>query len=161
LIPVYKEISADLKTPVSAYLQLAKGAKYSFLLESVEGEEKIARFSFAARNPQIILQTKGRSAKITRIDQGRSRTKTHGFHKSPLELIREILKEYQFVNVPGLPRFCGGLVGYVSYDTARFFERLPDKTKDDLKLPDILMVLAKDLVIFDHRSQRIKVISCA
>lgn len=80
---------------------------------------------------------------------------------TPLAFIRETLKKYRFINIPGLPRFCGGLVGYLSYDIVRFFERLPDKTKDDLKVPDMLLAMAKDIVIFDHLNHKIKVVSCA
>ena len=69
------------------------------------------------------------------------------------------MAQYKFVNIPGLPRFCGGLVGYLGYDVVRFFERLPDQPKDDLQLPDVLFVLAKDLVIFDHINHKMKVVS--
>src|SRR6185503_5127808 len=160
LIPVYKEIVADLETPVSAYLQIARGAKYSFLLESVEGEEKIARFSFLAKNPDLILTTKNKTATITR-PNGKSSFQSRPITDNPLNFIRDILKEYKFVNLPQLPRFCGGMVGFASYDIVRFFERLPNKTKDDTQLPDMIFVLAKDLLIFDHRNHKIKILSCA
>lgn len=160
LIPVYKEITGDLDTPVSAYMKLAKTAKFSFLLESVEGEEKVARFSFLAKNPELILQSKGNEATITRFEGGKSKIEKKQIVQSPLEFIREILSPYRFVQVSGLPRFCGGMVGFISYDTVRFFEKLPHATKDDLKLPDTLLVLAKNLVIFDHRNHKIKVLNC-
>ncbi len=161
LIPVYKEILGDLETPVSAYFKMTEKAKYSFLLESVEGEEKVARFSFIARNPELIFQTKDNKAKITRFDKGKATVESRTIEDTPLSFIREILGKYKFVNIPELPRFCGGMVGYVSYDVVRFFEKLPNETIDDLKIPDTLMVLAKDLVIFDHLNHKIKVVSCA
>jgi len=161
LIPVYKETLADLETPVSAYRKLADQATYSFLLESVEGEEKVARFSFLAKDPELILQTKGKEATITYIHGQKKRVEKKSINNTPLTFIREILSRYRFVQLEGLPRFCGGLVGYLSYDIVRFFERLPQKTKDDLKLPDCLLVLAKNLVIFDHLSHKIKILSCA
>ena len=160
LIPVYKEILGDLETPVSAYYKIAQSARYSFLLESVEGEEKVARFSFLAKDPDLILQTKDGSAQITRFEKNKPRTEYYAVKDSPLSFIRSILNQYQFVDIPGLPRFCGGMVGYLSYDVVRFFEKLPRKTSDDLKLPDALLMLAKHLVIFDHRNHKIKVVSC-
>jgi anthranilate synthase component 1 len=160
LIPVYEEIAAGLETPVSAYMKIAPKATYSFLLESVEGEAKIARYSFVACNPELVFETKGRQAKITRFKKGKPVVEKTTIQKTPFDFVRQILKPYQFVNLPGLPRFCGGLVGYVAYDVARFFERLPDRTKDDLNLPDVLLVLAKEIIIFDHLHHKIKIISC-
>ncbi|MBF0384684.1 MAG: anthranilate synthase component I [Candidatus Omnitrophica bacterium] len=158
LIPVYAEILGDLETPVSAYFKTCQKAKYSFLLESVEGEEKVARFSFLAKDPELILRTKGKKAIITYGKTGKSEEKT--FKHNPLELVEEVLSAYRFVNIPELPMFCGGMVGFMSYDAVRFFEKLPQKTIDDLNLPDTIFVLTKDFVVFDHRSHRIKVINC-
>ncbi|MCK5178454.1 MAG: anthranilate synthase component I, partial [Candidatus Omnitrophica bacterium] len=160
LIPVYKEVLGDLETPVSAYFKIAHKAKYSFLLESVEGEEKVARFSFLAKDPELIFQTKHNAVKISRLSKGKMVQESHKIKDTPLSFIRQILKKYKFVNIPQLPRFCGGLVGYLSYDVVKFFEKLPNKTKDDLKLPDTLLVLAKSLVIFDHLNHNIKVVQC-
>jgi len=161
LIPVYREISGDLETPVSAYFKVAGKSKYSFLLESVEGEEKVARFSFLARDPEVVIQSKGGAVKIIRHATGKPVAQTAKVKDTPLSFIRDILKQYKFVTLPGLPRFCGGLVGYLGYDIVRFFEKLPHTTKDDLKLPDTYLILAKDLVIFDHINHKMKVISCA
>lgn len=161
LIPVYREIPGDLETPVSAYFKIAGKSKYSFLLESVEGEEKVARFSFLARDPEVVIQSKGGEVKITRHATGTPVTRTTKVQDTPLAFIRDILKQYKFVALPGLPRFSGGLVGYLGYDIVRFFEKLPHTTKDDLKLPDTCLVLARDLVIFDHINHTMKVISCA
>ena len=160
LIPVYKEILGDLETPVSAYFKIAHKAKYSFLLESVEGEEKVARFSFLAKDPELIFQTKHDSVTISRLSKGEMIRESHKIEDTPLSFIRKILKKYKSVNIPQLPRFCGGLVGYLSYDVVKFFEKLPFKTKDDLKLPDTLLVLAKSLIIFDHLNHNIKVVQC-
>ena len=77
LIPVYREVLGDLETPVSAYFKLAHGAKYSFLLESVEGEEKVARFSFLAKDPELVFQAKHDTVTITRLHKGRTRRETH------------------------------------------------------------------------------------
>ena len=160
LIPVYKQVPGDLETPVSAYYKLAACRAYSFLLESVEGEEKIARYSFIARDPELVFTSKAHKARILRFVKGRQTSEKISFSGSPLSVVRGLMKDYRAVDVAGLPRFYGGMVGYLSYDCVRFFERLPDKTTDDLGLPDICLALAKNLVVFDHRHHTIKVVSC-
>lgn len=161
LIPVYKEILGDMETPVSAYLRLSKGSKYSFLLESVEGQEKVARYSFIARSPELVVRSKGRDAQIIRLSKGKTIQETRIVQDSPLTLVREIMARFKFVAVPQLPVFCGGMVGFLSYDCVRFFERLPEKAKDVLNMADMVFVMAKELVIFDHLHHKIKVIVCA
>ncbi len=158
LIPVYKEILADLETPVSAFLKIAEG-DYSFLLESVEEQERIGRFSFLASQPALIFESKEKTIKI--LDRVKSKTRIFKTDSHPFAEIKKIMNSYRFVNLAGLPRFCGGLVGYIGYDCVRFFEKLPKQTKDDLKLPDCLLMLAKDILIFDHIQRKIKIISCA
>ena len=114
LVPVYREIVADLETPVSAFLKINQGG-YSFLLESVEGGEQLARYSFIGTEPYRILTTRGED-------------KT-----DPLPLIAEELDKYQVVAVDGLPKFCGGAVGYLSYETVTRFEDLPSPEKDPIR----------------------------
>ncbi len=160
LIPVYKEIVADMDTPVSAFFKIAQDAKYSFLLESVEGEEKVARFSFLARNPELVFQSKGSIVRIMKSRNGKEFYEELDIDETPLSIIRKILQRYKFVNIPQLPRFCGGMVGYFSYEVVRFFEKLPEKVKDDLNLPDVFLMLAKDILIFDHLNHKIKVVCC-
>ena len=160
LIPVYREIPGDLETPVSAYYKLAGHSAYSFVLESVEGEEKVARYSFIARDPELVFTSHGHEGRILRLVKGQHKPEKISFSGSPLSVVRELMKDYQAVEIQGLPRFYGGMVGYLSYDCVRFFERLPDETPDDLKLPDICLGLAKNLVVFDHRHHTIKVVSC-
>ncbi len=160
LIPVYREILGDLETPVSVYSKLCAKARYSFLLESVEGEEKIARYSFIARDPELVLTSFGRKVTIQEKTVQGFTTREQNFQQSPLEIVRDIMRAFKFVPNANLPGFCGGLVGTIGYDTVRFFERLPNQPPDDLKLPDICLVLAKDLVIFDHRHHKILLISC-
>lgn len=160
IIPVYKEILGDLETPVSAYFKLAKDERYAFLLESVEGGEKFARFSFIARRPQLVLRCKGQHAEILRLTKGKWTKEARSFQSSPLSIVRELTQDFQAVSIPQLPRFYGGMVGYLSYDCVRFFERLPDTSTDDLKLDDVVLMQANDLVIFDHRHHTIKVVSC-
>ncbi|MDP2938981.1 MAG: anthranilate synthase component I [Candidatus Omnitrophota bacterium] len=159
LIPIFREILADMETPVSSFLKISQASDYAFLLESVEGQEKIARFSFLATNPSMIFKNKGRQIQIFK--GNKLNGKKILLNKDPLDYIKDIMSQYRFVNVKGLPRFCGGMVGYIGYDTVRFFEKLPDKNPDDLNLPDILLILADNLLIFDHLNHKIKIVSLA
>jgi anthranilate synthase component 1 len=161
LIPIYEEILGDLETPVSAYLKLAHQSKYAILLESVEGGEKVCRYSFLAKDPEFVFKSKGNQAQIITFTSGKEKTKKYPMSQTPLDEIKKIMSQYIFVNVKGLPKFCGGFIGYMGYDTVRFFENLPDKPKDDLKLEDMILALVKDLVIFDHLNHKIKIVSCA
>jgi len=155
LIPVYREILADLETPLSAFLKLKD--KRCFLFESVEGGEKWARYSFIGSNPSVIIEGSGLELTITR---GKKKEKVRA-EKDPLEIISAELKKYKPVIVPELPRFFGGFVGYIGYDTVRYFEELPDKNRKGLDLPDIFLMLTDTLVVFDNLTHKIKVISNA
>jgi anthranilate synthase component 1 len=148
LVPVYREVTADLETPVSAYLKVARG-KHSFLLESVEGGERLARYSFIGTEPYRVLRT-GPSA-VTGQWQG-----------DPLVPIEEELRRFQVVPVAGLPRFHGGAVGYLAYDVVRYFEpRVPPATADPLGLPEAVFMFTDTLLVFDHLQHNIKVVSHA
>ena len=142
LVPVYREIRADLETPVSAYLKIARG-NYSFLLESVEGGERLARYSFIGTEPSLVIST-GRHQPV-----------------DPLTLIENEFQRFKPVPVEGLPRFHGGMVGYLSYEVASYFEELPSPDKDTLGLPESVMMLADTLLIFDHLTHKIKAVSHA
>jgi len=154
LIPVYTEILADFETPLSAFAKIDKG-NYSFLLESVEGGERIARYSFLGSSPSLIFSSKGSKIELK---EGKI-SKSFTTKDDPIEELKNILKRYRFVKVKGLPRFCGGLVGYLGYDMVRFIEKLPAKNADDLKFPDSVFMLTDTLVIFDHVDRKIKVVS--
>ncbi|MEI8176427.1 MAG: anthranilate synthase component I [Candidatus Omnitrophota bacterium] len=163
IIPIYRELSADIDTPVSCFLKIDNG-KPSYLLESVEGGEKIARYSFLGTDPEVIIKSKGRSIEIISAKTGtRQKPSVRRFEckKDPLEEIRTLMKGYRFVAVKGLPRFCGGFVGYFGYDMVRFFERLPDTNTDDLRCPDSIFMLTDTILIFDHVDHTIKVVSNA
>ena len=157
LIPVYKEILADLDTPVSAYMKIS-GGEYSFLLESVEGGEKWARYSFLGCDPAVVVTSKGRN--ITISENGKSQEKQIE-SGTPLIAIKEILARYNPVTVPGLPRFSGGAVGFISYDMVRYFEALPEDTLDDLNVPDSQFIITDTMLVFDNVSQTIKIVSNA
>jgi len=151
LIPVYREILADTLTPVSAFQKIGKG--YSYLLESVEGQEKIARFSFIGTEPSVILRSKGKSIEVNKKGEIRKY-----LADEPLKEIEKILNNFKAAEIKGLPRFSGGLVGYMGYDMVRFFERLPDKNPDDLQIPDSIFMMADSLVIFDHPTHKVKIV---
>jgi len=157
LIPVYKEVLADLDTPVSAYMKMC-GGEYSFLLESVEGGEKWARYCFLGFDPSIIISIKGNEVVVEKNGQPKSILITKG---NPLVGLKDILARYQPVDVEGLPRFSGGAVGFVSYDMVRSFEDLPEDTMDDLQVPDARFVITDTLLIFDNVAQTIKIVSNA
>lgn len=154
LIPVYKEILADMETPVSAF-QKINGGKYSFLLESVEGGEKWARYTFLGFNPSIIFRSKGNRVEIIKNGKKEMLEATD----SPLDRLRDLMGEYKPVETDELPRFFGGAVGYLSYDMVRFFEELPDKTTDDMELYDSFFVITDTILIFDSLKQTLKVVS--
>jgi len=157
LIPVYKEILADLDTPVSAYMKIGDG-DYSFLLESVEGGEKWARYCFLGCDPAVVVSSKGRNITINENGKRQERKIDSG---TPLSAIKEILARYNPVDVPGLPRFSGGAVGFISYDMVRFFEDLPEDTLDDLNVPDSQFIITDTMLVFDNVSQTIKMVSNA
>ena len=144
LIPVYREIDADLETPVSAYLKVAR-PPYSFLLESVEGGERLARYSFIGTEPYSILRT-GPGQPDGAVD--------------PIIPIKAEMDSYKLIPLPDLPRFHGGAVGYLAYDIVRYFEpRVPEPPRDPLDLPEALFMFNDTLLVFDHLKHTIKVVS--
>ncbi len=155
LIPVYREIMADMDTPVTAFKKLDDG-HYSFLLESIEGGEKWGRYSFIGSTPSQIIRSKGDVVEI--ITDG---TTTETISKDPLNCIRTILAHYKPVEVEGLPRFLGGAVGYLGYDMVRYFENLPNNKPAGLDAYDSYFLITDTIVIFDTVSQKIKVVSNA
>ena len=156
VIPVYKEVSADLDTPVSAFLKLAS-SDYAFLLESVEGQEKIARYSFLGSSPEFIFKSKGKN--IEEINLKNNTHKRFVTKLTPLDELKKIMQHFKPVHLKSLPRFYGGLVGYMGYDVVRFFEEISDKNLDDLNLPDCVFILTDTILIFDHVNHTIKIVA--
>lgn len=155
LTPVYKEILADMETPVSAFKKIA-GGSYSFLLESVEGGERMARYSFLGSGTNLIIKSKGRSVEITR--DGADEHIELEARRDVLHILKQEFGKLSYVPDPDLPRFCGGAVGFLGYDMVRFFEDLPDSTTDDLHLPDCTFIFTDTLLIFDHVRHKIRVV---
>jgi len=158
LIPVYRACLGDLETPVSAFLKLGS-SDYAFLLESVEGGEQVGRYSFLGSQPYLVFQSKGRRVRIAGPQGEETRDLAPG--SDPLTVLKDLLLRHRFVADPELPRFCGGAVGYLSYDLVRFFEELPDGTTDDLNLPDCMLVFTDTYLIFDHLRRKILVMANA
>lgn len=155
LIPVYREILADTETPVSAALKL--GGAPSFLLESMVGGEKWARYSFLGSRPSRIIRGWDKEIEIKDSKAGIQRITT----ENPFEIIKKEIAAYKPVDVPGLPRFYGGLVGYIGYDMVRFFENIPRGRKPALKLSDLFLMSTDTVMIFDNLKGKIKVVSNA
>jgi len=140
LVPVYREIVADMETPVSAFLKINRGGN-SFLLESVEGGQRLARYSFIGTEPYRELTVWGKDK------------------SDPLNLIAEELHKYKIVPFEGLPRFAGGAVGYFSYETVCRFEKLPSPKTDSLNLPEAKFMFVDTMLVFDHITHKIKVLT--
>jgi len=155
LIPVYKEILADTYTPVTAFLKL--GGTPSFLLESVEGGKKWARYSFLGSRPEKIIKGRGNTVEVV---EGSESTQVYETD-NPIEWIKKEISAYRPVEVKGLPRFFGGLVGYIGYDMVNFFEPIEQRDKKGLGLPDFFFMLTDTMLIFDSFEQKIKVVSNA
>lgn len=155
LIPVYREIMADMDTPVSAFKKLDDG-QFSYLLESIEGGEKWGRYSFLGSTPSIIIRSKG--SLVETISDGVITKQTTA---DPLNCVKQLLAQFTPVEVDGLPRFFGGAVGYLGYDMVRHFESLTTKKPTLLNAYDSYFLITDTIVIFDTMRQKIKVVSNA
>ena len=153
-IPVFRELPADLETPVSVYLKLRDGGP-SFLLESVEKGEQVGRYSFLGVRPPLTLCAQGDQMVVGGADGAELERR----QDDPFEAVRNLLADRCPVEVPGLPRFSGGAVGYFGYDTVRFIERLPATAQRKLAIPDMVLMFSDNLVVFDHVKHRLLVIA--
>lgn len=149
LIPLYDVFSADLLTPVSAYLRMAQGARYSFLLESVEGGEKIARYTFAGAHPEEVFRYAGGACVLE------SPERIIWEERDPISFLRERMEAFRPVRLPGLPPLVAGAIGYFSYDMVRLIERLPKRLRDDVGLYDAMLMFYHGIIAFDHVQHRL------
>ena len=154
LIPVWREVLADMETPVSAFRKIAGSRANSFLLESVEGGERLARYSFLGCDPYLVFRSKGDTATITEGEAAETISLKAG-ERDPLHVLKEILDRYIYVPSPELPPFVGGAVGMIGYDTVRFFEKLPTLAKDDLGLDDCIFLFTDTLLVFDNVKHKV------
>src|SRR5579872_3285258 len=155
LVPVVKSVSADLLTPVSAFLAIAEKEPYAFLLESVERGEQIGRYTFLGVRPYMRLKARGLAIEI---DRGRRREVRRG---NVFEVVKELLGDHRPAAVPGLPPFTAGAVGYFSYDVVRQLEKIGEHAKDDLHLPDCELMFFDRLLAFDHLRHQIHIVAAA
>jgi anthranilate synthase component 1 len=152
LIPVYQELLMDLETPLSFFKRLERN-RYSFLLESVEGSERWARYSFLGTRPHKIFKARGSRVEI--LEGGKSRIL---ITDAPLAVLEELLKDNQAVPVPGVPPFFGGALGYVAYNAVEQFHDIPNSKNDPLASPDIFFLFVQTLIAFDNLKHTIKII---
>ena len=149
LVPVYDNFTADLLTPVGAYLRIAHDAKYAFLLESVEGGETIARYTFVGANPVEVFRARGRNCML---ETGGKRKQFDG---NPIEELRRLTLRFKPVRMPGLPPLISGAIGYCAYDMVRLVENIPAKGRDDMGLDDCVMMFYLGILAFDHVRHRV------
>lgn len=163
LVPVTKSVSADLLTPVSAFLSVAGNEPNAFLLESVEGGEKIGRYTFLGARPYMRLVARGNEIILDRDTRSRRRSQAvrDRFQGDPFQVVRSLLRQHRPAHVPGLPPFTAGAVGYFAYDAVRRLEKLPERAKDDLHLPDCMLMFFDRLLAFDHVRHQVHIIATA
>jgi anthranilate synthase component 1 len=148
-VPVYKKILADLLTPISAYMRLAKKSDYAFILESVEKGEQYGRYSFIGRNPLLILQSENEKTHIWQDGNWQK------YNSEFLEILRSTQQQYKAPKLNGLPHFTGGLVGFLGYESISWVEDIPIYNQDELQCPDALFMLFHEVIAFDHLQNQI------
>lgn len=151
LVPVWREIIADLETPVSVYSKVFSEGS-SCLLESVEGSARLSRYSFIAGDPFLTLKAYGTEIEVN--GDGTVARKEGNL----VDELRKIINSFRVAECPDLPRFFGGAVGYIGYDSVRRFEHLPGQPCDDLGLPDACMIFPESVIAIDHLTSKLKVI---
>src|SRR5262245_7392267 len=156
VVPVYRQLLGDSLTPVSAFCKVQEG-DWAFLFESVVGGERLGRYSFVGSGPFYRFEAFDRRV-VTQASRGPKKEATH---PDPLRLLEETLAAYRAPHVPGLPRFCGGAVGYAGYDAVRYVEHLPKPPPDDRRLPDLCFAFYDRMLIFDHINKTIAVVAHA
>ncbi len=155
LVPVVKSVSADLLTPVSAFLAIAEREPYAFLLESVERGEQIGRYTFLGVRPYMRVKAQHGTVEIER-GRKRETLRDNVFHE-----VKQLLREHRPASVPGLPPFTAGAVGYFAYDVVRQLENIGDNAKDDLSVPDAELMFFDRLLAFDHLRHQIHIVAAA
>src|SRR5579864_2735610 len=155
LVPVVKSVSADLLTPVSAFLAIAEKQSHAFLLESIERGEQIGRYTFLGVHPYMRVTAR---AGVVEIERGRRR---ESVRENVFQVVKRLLREHRPASVPGLPPFTAGAVGYFAYDVVRQLEKIGDHAKDDLSLPDAELMFFDRLLAFDHLRHQIHIIATA
>ena len=153
-MPLFFDIPIGKEDPISVFFKLSTGSEYAFLLESVEGERKIARYSFIASGPYKVFESRKSAGKFTYKSGVIKKFET----EDPFVFIQKALAKVQIVKVKGLPRFIGGAVGYLAYEGARYFEDIPKAEKNPLKIPDCMYAFYNTIIIYDHIKKVIKIV---
>ena len=157
VIPVYADILADGNTPVTAFRRL-DGGGYSFLFESAEQTERSGRYSFLGFQPRLVMRSDGRTFSV----EEKGQLHTAPIRQDPLIHLEEVMRQFSFADDPALPRFAGGAVGYLGYETIGSFEpTVPLAERDELRVPEMIFMIMNLLVVFDHRERRMKLIANA
>ncbi|MGD0759979.1 MAG: chorismate-binding protein, partial [Candidatus Sulfotelmatobacter sp.] len=155
LVPVVKSVSADLLTPVSAFLAIAEKEPHAFLLESIERGEQIGRYTFLGARPYMRVRASGSTVEVQR--NGRTEKRAGNV----FQVVKETLRAHQLASVPGLPPFTAGAVGYFAYDVVRQLEKIGEHAKNDLGLPDAELMFFDRLLAFDHLRHQIHIMAAA
>jgi len=151
LIPVYTELFVDMETPISIFKKVCRG-QYTYLLESVEGGENLARYSFIGLEPFFRYQCRNGNGVI---EDSKGTREVKG---DPLNTLKGIMDNYHAPKIDGLPRFYGGAVGYFGYDLIKYVEEIPEDTVNDIDLPDCHFILTRLVLIFDHVKHKVKIV---
>lgn len=157
-IPVWRQLTGDGLTPVSAFRLIDRG-RLSFLFESVVGGEKVGRFSFLGTEPFLQFEARGQDAVIRTADDS---TPPRRFRSAdPFRDLEQLVERYRTVPLKGLPRFVSGAVGFASYDAVRYTEKLPDVPPDDRGIPDLSFALYDRMLLFDHIRKTVLAVALA
>jgi anthranilate synthase component 1 len=160
VVPVYRQLVGDTLTPVSAFCKIQEG-DWAFLFESVVGGERLGRYSFLGSGPFLRFQSWDRRVRVETLTESGRINIAEQEHPDPLRLLEEKVAVYRAPHLSGLPRFCGGAVGYAAYDSVRYVERLPHPPQDDRQLPDLCFAFYDRMVIFDHLTKTVAVVAHA
>ncbi|MBA4062908.1 MAG: anthranilate synthase component I [Isosphaera sp.] len=153
-VPVFRRLTADTLTPVSAFCKLQEGDR-AFLFESVVGGERVGRYSFLGAGPFLTFEARGTRTRTRHADGPWADAE----HPDPLRVLEDLTARYRAPQLPGLPRFCGGAVGFAGYDAVRYVEHLPDAPPDDRGLPDLSFGFYDRMVVFDHAAKTVLVVA--
>ena len=152
VVPVFRDLNADTETPISLFKKVAREPE-SFLLESIEGGERWGRYSFIGYRPRLVIRAWGEQIEVRHNQDEPVQLK-----EEPFAYLKGIMSGFRSATLPGLPRFFGGLVGYMSYDMVRYFEDLPARKPNDVGTPDAAFIMPEQVIVYDNLTQTIKVV---
>jgi anthranilate synthase component I len=158
LVPLVKDLILDCETPVSTFVKVSSAQTSTFLLESVEYGERIGRYSLIGHDPELLIEKKGNAITVT--DKKKTRSVVHDTD-DVFVVLKQIMAEYQLVLTPDVPSFCGGFVGYCSYENVATFEDISFREKESLGFIPALFFFATELIVFDHLDKKVKIIVLA